>query len=54
MFELKILKNILRKRASTNVIKEGEESRKRICETIKKELIHDEIAKVALEAYVYH
>jgi len=54
MSELEILKNTPRKRASTGAIREGEESRKKACGTIEKGAIHDEIAKVALEAYTYH
>ena len=39
MFELKIFKNVSRKRTSTNVIKKDEESRRKICKTIKKEIV---------------
>ena len=56
MFEFKILKNISRKRTSTNAIKEDEESRKKVCETIKKEITDDNVTKdetVERELFMY-
>ena len=57
MFELKIFKNVLRKRTSTNVIKEDVKSRKKVCKTIKKKVTHDNITKdetVARKSFMYH
>ena len=45
IFELKILKNISRKRTSTNAIREDKESRKRVCKTTKKEITNDDVTK---------
>lgn len=57
MFEFKILKNISRKRKSTNAIRKGEESRRRACETIKKRITQDDMTEdetVARESFIYH
>lgn len=57
MFELEILKNVSRKRTSTNTIKKDEESRKKVCETTKKEITHDNITKdetVARKLFMYY
>ena len=54
MFQLETFKNILRKQTSTNIIKENEESRKKVYETTEKEIIFNKIAKVMLKAHMYY
>lgn len=57
MFELKILKNTSRKRTRTNAIEKDEESRKRVCETTKKEITHDDVTKdeiIVRKSFLYH
>lgn len=57
MFELKILKNTSRKRTRTNIIEKDEESRKRVCETTKKKITHDDVTKdeiIVRKSFLYH
>ncbi len=56
MFELEILKNISRKRISTNAIRKDEESRKKACKTAKKGTTDDDVTEdktVARKSFMY-
>ena len=56
MFKLKIFKNTSRKCKSINVIKNYEESRKKVYKTIKKEVTQDmtEDETVAKKSFIYY